>query len=189
MSLPVVVHFNQRFCLLLESNCLIDDQIQKTRHLIDDFKRSFFVVIDKAFVNAVITKVTAGVSGFSKLLRKTKSINSGSQIATFDVSVFTESFKRKAQQARCGGRRAASNALGFVIWLKHRHRHVFRWLNCCGIRPYQLLVNKKGKAITAHALFNHKFAVVIPLYKSICSNKLSAFVRVIQLAPRLVWVN
>ena len=86
MSLPVVMHVHQRLCLLLESNCLIDDQIQKTRHLIDDFKRSFFVVIDKAFVNAVITKVTAGVSGFSKLLRKTKSINSGSQIATFGSS-------------------------------------------------------------------------------------------------------
>lgn len=39
MSLPVVVHFNQRFCLFFNTDRLLNDQVQQVRHLNNDVIR------------------------------------------------------------------------------------------------------------------------------------------------------
>lgn len=67
MSFPVVMLVHQLFCLLFKPNRLFNDQVKQVRHLNNDFVCCIFVVVNKSFVNSVVTKMSASMSGFKRL--------------------------------------------------------------------------------------------------------------------------
>ena len=75
MSLPVVVHFNQRFCLFFNTDRLLNDQVQQVRHLNNDVIRRVLGVINEPLMNAIVTKMSASVGRGGNSFRKSEGVD------------------------------------------------------------------------------------------------------------------
>ena len=153
MSLSLFVQTHQFFGLLFNAYRVFDDEIQKARHLRNDLRSCVFGVMDKAFVNSIVTKMTASVSGIGQRFWKPERVNPVSQYSTLYAPVFAETLKRKPKQSRGRCRRVVCNALSFIENLFNAFGHELRGHHGFFLRPHALLINPKTKLsaiYTAH---------------------------------------
>lgn len=99
MSLPVVVHFNQRFCLFFNTDRLLNDQVQQVRHLNNDVIRRVLGVINEPLMNAIVTKMSASMGRSGNSFRKSEGVDTASQGSCRNTPVFTEPLKGVTKQS------------------------------------------------------------------------------------------
>lgn len=158
MSLSIVVHVHQRFCLFFNTDRLLNDQVQKFRHLNNDVIRRILGVINEPLMNAVVPKMSACMSGIGNSFRKSKSVDTTCQGSCRNASVFTESLQGVTKQS-CGRcRRFCGNALSFIPNVFNWLGHVFGSGNWNGVRPDKFSVNPKAEFLAVNTLFDtHHF--------------------------------
>nr|DAR32947.1 MAG TPA: hypothetical protein [Caudoviricetes sp.] len=154
MSLPVVVHFNQRFCLFFNTDRLLNDQVQQVRHLNNDVIRRVLGVINEPLMNAIVTKMSASMGRSGNSFRKSEGVDTASQGSCRNTPVFTEPLKGVTKQSGGRRRRFYCNALRLIPNVFNRLGHVLGGGNRIGFRPNEFSVNPKAEFLAVNTLFD-----------------------------------